>query len=504
MKRFHIQLTLLLIAGLIAPALQAHAATLTVNATADNTTMGDGFCTLREAVQEASLTTGAGPFECGAPSIGGSDTIVFDAAVAGGTFTLINPLYLSFDDAIIIEGADSIVDGSGLGLAGVAFIVQSAQNEVRDLLIQGANTGIEVQSTASGTVLGGPTPATRLQLDDNTTFGIRIDGANDTTLRFTRIADSNANIQIEANSDTVRVRDSLIGLDSGGVASALDYEQGIVINGGSAITIRHNIISDNGFAIFIRGGDAIKIRGNYIGTNLAGDAPLDNSTGITIDGTATNVQIGGRANSASNLISGSLLAIAVLRVNDVEIVGNRIGTDASVTNIIENGSGINLNGALNTVIDSNVISGQRLQAIYVDNTSSATITGNLIGTNASLADLPNAQINYSVGLWISGEATLVQNTIAFHDAFPNSVGIKLEGGGSILSGSVDNCISGNSIGLQDDSTGDINLGGNYWGDPSGPTILPSGTVFGDSVEEVNPSGLLDYASFLTSSPVVCP
>jgi hypothetical protein len=43
-----------------------------------------------------------------------------------------------------------------------------------------------------------------------------------------------------------------------------------------------------------------------------------------------------------------------------------------------------------------------------------------------------------------------------------------------------------------------------WGDPGGPTILPLGTIFGDSIDERDAAGLLDYSAHLASSSVVCP
>lgn len=501
MKRLQLRLLIaaLPIGGLVGQLSPAHAGTLTVSSTADNTTAGNGLCTLREAVQEASLTAGAGPFECGTPTLGGSDTIVMGAAVAGATLTLLNPITLNGDGAVIIQGADIVIDAAGLGFG---FIILSDQNQLRDFSLRNALTGIEVRSTADGTILGGATWAERLELDDNDTFGIRIDGGNDTTIRQTRIADSDTNIQLEAGSDGVMIRNSILGMDPGGVASSSPFELGIYVAGGSSITIRNNVIGDGGFGILIFGGDGIVVRTNFVGTNVFGTAARHNSTGIFVQA-ATNVEIGGPTRTTGNLISGNDLGIGVVAVDGVQITNNLIGTNLATTGIIENGDGININRATNTTLSQNVIGGQRHTGVFVDSTSTATFTANLIGTNGALADLPNGRLTGG-GLAIAGVATLSGNTIAFHDELPTSTGIYVYDSGSILPGSTGNCISGNSVGLMDSSTGDIDVSENYWGDPGGPTILPMGAVFGDSIDERDAAGLLDYSAHLASSSVVCP
>ena len=62
----------------------AGAATITVNSLDDNTTGGDGLVTLREAVIAANSDGSTDLGDAGS----GPDTIVFDAALAGGTIDL--------------------------------------------------------------------------------------------------------------------------------------------------------------------------------------------------------------------------------------------------------------------------------------------------------------------------------------------------------------------------------------------------------------------------------
>lgn len=71
------------LAALLASTTQAHAATITVNTALDGI-MNDGRCSLREAFQSANTDTAVGGCVAGA----GADTIVFDAAGAGGTITV--------------------------------------------------------------------------------------------------------------------------------------------------------------------------------------------------------------------------------------------------------------------------------------------------------------------------------------------------------------------------------------------------------------------------------
>ncbi len=150
------------------------------------------------------------------------------------------------------------------------------------------------------------------------------------------------------------------------------------------------------------------VRGNYIGTNAAGNAAIANGTwGIIVVGGSSNV-IGGDASAGQgNLISGNAQGGVVIIGSGASgnaIQGNTIGLSSAGTALgntfsgiyIGNGTGFVIENvipdgvAVNTLIGgassvfSNTISDNRDMGIFVNGTgASATIQGNLIGTNLS-------------------------------------------------------------------------------------------------------------------------
>jgi LPXTG-site transpeptidase (sortase) family protein len=128
-----------LTASFAAPQI-ARAASFVVNTTADNATAGDGFCTLREAIQSAN---NAGNGDCGANSPA-SDTITFDASLSGGTITLGSTL----PNIVTASTTGALtIDGSSLA----APIIISGNNAVRVMVINfGANVTLNTLVIANG------------------------------------------------------------------------------------------------------------------------------------------------------------------------------------------------------------------------------------------------------------------------------------------------------------------------------------------------------------------
>ena len=190
------------------------------------------------------------------------------------------------------------------------------------------------------------------------------------------------------------------------------------------------------------------IAGNFIGTDLNGTGALPNTGGaaVNISGGSNIVGPGNVISSSSHqgvLISGSSATNNVVK-------SNRIGTDASGTAALGNGSdGLLLfNGASNntigglTVGDGNVISGNQFgMSIAGALTTGNKVWGNLIGTNAAgnaaLGNLTHGiNINSSAaGNFVGGTAAGAGNVIA-----GNFNGIL------VLSGATNNTIQGNRIG----------------------------------------------------------
>jgi len=128
----------------LVPPRPAHAATITVNSAADNTTAGDGDCTLREAINNANDTTDGQTTggDCAAGNPSGADTITLPAetytlAITGGDDTnaagdldITSEVTISGEDAgsTIIQAGDT--DSNGIDR--VFHVVNSSGNLALD------------------------------------------------------------------------------------------------------------------------------------------------------------------------------------------------------------------------------------------------------------------------------------------------------------------------------------------------------------------------------------
>ena len=196
------------------------------------------------------------------------------------------------------------------------------------------------------------------------------------------------------------VAGNIIGTDPSATATFVGNSVGVLVQdagnnviGGSTPAAR-NLISGNEFgtAIEISGGSSgDQVLGNEIGTDLTGEQPLANFFGIIVeDGSFTT--IGGKSAGDSNLISGnSINAIGEFDGTGLLIAGNLIGTDATGELPLANGSaGVNLEGGTGVTIGGttagagNVISGNQCAGLEVFSpTTGVLIEGNLIGTDES-------------------------------------------------------------------------------------------------------------------------
>ena len=144
--------------------------------------------------------------------------------------------------------------------------------------------------------------------------------------------------------------------------------------------------------------------------------------------TAGSNTIGGTATGAGNLISGnSFVGVWLASGNDNLVQGNFIGTDASGTQKLGNGYGVEIAGGASgntiggTVFGAaNVIAANSGEGIYLTDagTSNNLIEGNFIGTNASGATgLGNGEdgvdiVDSASGNTIGGVAGVTGNVIA--------------------------------------------------------------------------------------------
>jgi parallel beta helix pectate lyase-like protein len=223
--------------------------------------------------------------------------------------------------------------------------------------------------------------------------------------------------------------------------------------------------------------DACTVQACYVGTNASGTAAASNGiVGVYVSG--SDVVIGGRPPYQRNIISGNAVGVSFTNTSARDtLIGNYIGTDVTGSVAIPNTQyGVSTAGATNLLIDSNVISGNTINGIYVsgsipDPSYAVRILRNLIGTDAGGHNkVPNQQN----GVWLSAWYTVVGaagsgNTISGN----NGYGVYVDGASSAK-----NWIQGNRIGVTAD-------GGLPLGNAQGGIYLNSsqGNVIGYSHED---------------------
>ncbi|MFN9504296.1 MAG: beta strand repeat-containing protein, partial [Rubrivivax sp.] len=198
---------------------------------------------------------------------------------------------------------------------------------------------------------------------------------------------------------------------------------GVYINGGTGIVIggataaKRNVLSGNGGAgIWINAGTAT-ILGNYIGTNAAGTVAISNGRwGMVLLSGASQVQIGGAAAGAGNVISGNTTNAAGgiwLDGSSHTVQGNTIGLSANQAVALANGSvgsvyssGIYVTGGSHTIGGSNAGEGNTIAGNVGDgvrvmaSTTAARLLGNSIYNNTALGiDLAGNGVTANTGVF---------------------------------------------------------------------------------------------------------
>ena len=399
----------------------AHAAnTYTVNDLGDQpdithgngiceTGAGNGICTLRAAIEESDADGIDSTIKFAVPSLftiapnSALPAITAPVAIEGSS----QPGYVS--TPIVVLDGRNITTGNVVALA--LNVSSGASSVIEGLSIINSNTPV-------------PPPA-----NQGFATGIENDGSVGAT--------------IESNY-----------IGTNGTADLGNNEFGIVVSH-SDNTIQNNVISGNGefqgccgsgYGIYIAAGSNNLVRANLIGTNAAGNAAIGNRIfGIGIQGSVTGTMIGGSTSSDRNVISGN--GHTGISINgsptNTTIENNYIGTNASGTAAMGNAiNGILINGVTGTTTigapgAGNIISGNSEGvefANFINQSASATIQGNSIGTNATgttaIGNANSGIDDQGAGLvTIGGTANGAGNTISGNGA----QGIFLRGGATNVS-----------------------------------------------------------------------
>ena len=149
---------------------------------------------------------------------------------------------------------------------------------------------------------------------------------------------------------------NFIGTNSSGDAALPNSGDGLVLSDGSGNTIggtvaaAANVISGNsGEGVDLQQESQDILQGNFIGTNVNGTSAVGNGeSGVVISG-GSDITLGGTTASARNVISGNTGSGVALEGDQNLVLGNFIGTDVNGTSALGNGSGVVVYSASNTI-----------------------------------------------------------------------------------------------------------------------------------------------------------
>jgi hypothetical protein len=406
---------------------------------------------------------------------------------------------------ISIEGgADhNLIGTNGDGVADVAERNVIAGNRWGVRIYLGADSnavaGNYIGTDATGTIPLGNAQTGVEVFGNQNRIGTNGDGLADDVER--NVISANAltafGVGIEIRGDENVVAGNYIGTDAsgtialgngsestGGIEINLGRSNRIGTNGdGLADSSERNVISGHrgqGIRIFGTGTEQSIVAGNYIGTDVTGTLPLGNAGGGILIGGANRNRIGTDGNGLADEAEGNVISanagggVRIVGSNENVVAGNYIGTDATGTAALGNGSfGVTIGGGsqsnrvgtngdgIGDAAERNVISGNRGQdGVAIGPSDNNVVAGNYIGTDVSGT--------YAVG---NGRGVVIAG------AKGNRVGTN---GDSLADEAERNLISGNtSLGLllQGSGTDSNVVSGNYIGtDVSGSGPLPNGGI----------------------------
>lgn len=324
--------------------------------------------------------------------------------VGGSTAGERNVISANWEIGVYIEASDSnVVSGNYIGPDYTGTIKMA----YGDSLIQ-AN-GVEINTVSKYNIIGGDTPGERNIISGNRVYGAIYYG------------------QVSLNN----IAGNYIGTDMSG-NYPLPNATGICVDDASNNNImENNLLSGNisyGLFIVTTGSNSNIFRGNYVGTNAAGNDTVPNDVGLLMAGGAKYNMIGGNSTSDRNIFSGNRYGGIEISDNGTDgniIKGNFIGTSVTGIAALPNLFGIGISSLVSqTVIDSNVISGNSTFGIALtDNTDGTVVTKNLIGIGADgTTDLGN---KYCGIILANGtyENTIGGNNAGNYIAYNDSSGI---------------------------------------------------------------------------------
>jgi hypothetical protein len=450
-------------------------ATITVNATADDTT-ADSTMSLREAIEVSngtlslsSLSTKEQAQVKGA--VGNTNTIDFNIPTTDPGYNATSRVWTIAlqSDLPAISSNAAIIDG------------YTQPGAAENTLAQGDDAKLVIAINGAGV---------------GNAYGLAI-AQQGSQVRGLDIENCGYSGVVVQGGGNVQVAGCFIGTNPSGEAAAPGGNGVMIENtsnliGGPNVADRNIISGNSNYGLYIPDQatnplsiepSGNQIENNYIGIDATGTKALGNfNAGVYDFGSGDTY--GGTSAGLGNVISGNQTGGLVAGGN-ITIEGNYVGTDATGNVAVGNQGGFGGIGTqqalsappvLSTIITGNVVSGNDSWGIDVTQSSQPsqatyTIANNLIGTNAAgTAALGNAQ----EGLFLGSvkNASVLNNVIS-----ANNVGLRLSGSVAV--------VQGNLIGT--DKTGQVALGninqGIVLGSSTGSVIGGTGAGQGNVVAD---------------------
>ncbi len=414
------------LALLLSPLPTAHAATLTVTTTADNTT-ADGACTLREAILAANGAPANS--DCGSGTAG-LDTIAFNipAGQCGADGVCIITLsgnLPTVTEAVTIDGTTQ----PQYGTAPTNVCATSSAPSYMRVEVRGGGLYID-HASGSSTMRG-------LSL---------VDPAAEPISAAVRVRRGSGH-RIQCNHVGVNgPGTSLVGTTNYGVAIELNAS-GVIIgtDGDGSKDLAERNVFGGGFGVYINANNENVIAGNYFGFGADGTTPLSIVNAIFMRQSSGQNLVGTNWDGISdelerNVIGNTYTGVEIASWSSAgtnSVVGNWIGLNAAGAPAPCSGRGIYLNttGAgspTDTIINGNTI-GRCPRGILLDGegVDDTLITGNYIGVAPD-----GTSLGMDYGIWIGqgadsttiGDGTLIGANFIGN---ANQAGIYISGNNSV-------------------------------------------------------------------------
>ncbi len=281
------------------------------------------------------------------------------------------------------EAERNVISGNQFG--GNVNIVSSLDNVVEGNFIGtdftgqvplGGPAGVSLSGNARRNIIGGTSAASRNILSGNT-YGVAMSDTSENLIANNFIGLSQSGLIAVPNNEGIHIGGNSSDNTIGGISTSYLLANHISGNTSYGIAIASGATSLNN-----------QIVGNIIGLNTANQSVGNDLSGIIING-SSNVQIGGTADGAGNVLSGNGAdGLWINASTDIVVQGNLIGTDptgllgrSNPVGIAVTASSSNIQIGGSVAGARNIISSNTFAGISIDTGSSNTqVQGNYIGT----------------------------------------------------------------------------------------------------------------------------